>query len=118
MLVVKRTSFDAAHFLPKYEGKCKNMHGHRWTVELGVEGPVNPWTGMVVDFTELKYFLKVKVVEVFDHKVVNDVVENPTAENIVAYIGEAWENWLRKGYQELALVRVWETEDSYAEWRP
>jgi len=115
LTVVKRISFDAAHYLPGYEGKCKNMHGHHWVVELGVNGQVNPETGMVVDFAELKKFLSM-VRRQFDHHLVNDTIQNPTAENIALYIEDLWEHYSLEGV-ELAFVRVWETEDSYAELR-
>ena len=66
-----KASFDAAHFLWKYEGKCKNIHGHRWNVvakiksqELEQEGQTR---GMVVDFGNLKKDLK-KLCDSFDHK--------------------------------------------------
>jgi len=123
MLVCKKVSFDAAHFLPNYSGKCANMHGHRWIVELAIEGEVKA-TGMVVDFTLLKEFLE-EVKEVFDHKVINDVIENPTAENICVWIRDRLTQWKLDGHIdflklfrcELEFIRVWETPDSYAELR-
>ncbi len=113
LTVVKRTSFDAAHYLPDHP-TCGEMHGHRWTVELGVWGKVGK-NGMVVDFAGLKSFLE-GIKGVFDHKVVNDVIAVPTAENICLYVVERFHtcDW-REG--ELDLVRVWETPDSYVEWR-
>jgi len=113
MTVVKRISFDAAHYLPNYKGKCKNMHGHHWVIELGVKGPVDSKTGMVVDFQELKGFLE-RIVDRFDHKVVNDTISNPTAENIALFIRDGWEYYSLEGV-ELAFIKVWETEDSYVE---
>lgn len=115
MIVSKKVSFDAAHYLPNYEGKCKNMHGHHWVVELAVEGEVNTEDGMVIDFAELSKFLKDKVVKVFDHKVINNVISNPTAENIALYIEDMWEHYSLEPL-ELAWIKVWETEDSMAMW--
>ena len=117
--VVKRVSFDAAHFLPGYRGKCANMHGHHWDIEVGVEGEINPETGMVIDFGELGELLKLKVVERFDHQLINDIIENPTAENIAARIKLSWDIWREENCLpiKLAFIRVWETEDSYAEVR-
>lgn len=114
--VVKRVSFDAAHYLPHYDGKCKNLHGHHWLVELAVNGTVDRETGMVIDFTILKDFLKREVVDKFDHHHVNNTITNPTAENIAAYILGRWND--QSGYTpKLEFIRVWETEDSYAEVR-
>lgn len=57
-------SFDAAHFLTNYNGKCKNIHGHRWRVVLSISG--EPTNGMVVDFNEVKKDLK-ELCDYFDH---------------------------------------------------
>ena len=120
MIVTKKISFDAAHFLPDYPGKCANTHGHRWTVELGVKGKVDPETGMVIDFTELGKFLKEKVKDRFDHTLINDLIENPTAENIAGRIKLSWDVWSEENCLPVSLsfIRVWETPDSYAEVRP
>ena len=58
------SSFDAAHFLSNYEGKCHNIHGHRWRVILSISG--EPKNGMVVDFNEIKKDLK-ELCDYFDH---------------------------------------------------
>ncbi|MCR5350667.1 MAG: 6-carboxytetrahydropterin synthase QueD [Acholeplasmatales bacterium] len=58
------SSFDAAHFLTNYEGKCKNIHGHRWRVILSITGENE--NGMVVDFTIIKKDLK-ELCDYFDH---------------------------------------------------
>ena len=124
MIVTKRISFDAAHYLPGYEGKCAQMHGHGWVVELGVEGEVKA-SGVVIDFSLLNKFLtRVKVT--FDQKCVNDTIENPTAENICLWIKGKLLQWREDGHINflnlnrlgLAFVRVWETPDSYAEVGP
>lgn len=66
--------FDAAHRLERYVGKCANIHGHRWTVQIELLGcEQGSQDGMVVDFTIVKRELK-KICEVFDHKL---VMENP-----------------------------------------
>lgn len=111
MTVVKKVSFDAAHYLPDYPGKCKNMHGHHWVVDLGVEGPVCR-DGMVIDFTILKDFLST-IKDTFDHHLLNDTVSNPTAENICLYIEGKLKESSLKGFKSY-FIKVWETEDSYA----
>ena len=111
--VVKRVSFDAAHFLPNYPGKCANLHGHHWIVEFGVSGDIGE-DGMVIDFTELKNFLKA-VTDEFDHQLINNVISNPTAENIGIYIRDKFNCWTWSKKIKLGFIRVWETEDSYAE---
>ena len=121
MIVSKRISFDAAHYLPNYDGPCHNIHGHRFNVELAVKGPVNPVSGMIIDFAWLKEFLSI-VEEAFDHKLINDTILNPTAENICLWIQDNFLSWntdpdgLGAGpLITLAYIRVWETADSMAE---
>ena len=92
MIVSKKLSFDAAHFLPNYEGKCKDVHGHTWKVEVACSGDLREDTGMVVDFKELKKFLE-WVEDRFDHKLLNDFIKNPTAENISKYIFDEFNLW-------------------------
>jgi len=117
MIVSKRISFDAAHFLPNYPGPCQNMHGHHWEVELAVEGRVMEEHGFVVDFSRLKAWLKERVVDSFDHTLLNDKIENPTAENIALYIKEEFKSsgWNISGDVKLAWIKVWETSDSYVQ---
>ena len=63
-ILTSEASFDAAHFLTNYEGKCHNIHGHRWRVVLNISG--EPKNGMVVDFNEIKADLK-NLCDYFDH---------------------------------------------------
>ena len=118
--VSKKISFDAAHFLPDYDGKCKNLHGHHWSVELAVKGNIDLKTGMVLDFSILKDFLNI-IKDIYDHKLLNDIIKNPTAEYVICDVFERWIRWI-KGQRfpdiNLAWIRVWETEDSCAEYRP
>jgi 6-pyruvoyltetrahydropterin/6-carboxytetrahydropterin synthase len=114
MIVTKKVRFSAAHFLPLYEGKCKNLHGHTWIVEVATKGEVDEKTGMVVDFSWLKEVLQENVVEVFDHSLINDILINPTAENIAQHIYNILS--VRYFNIKLAWVRVWESEDSMVEY--
>ena len=115
MIVSKSMEIDAAHFLPNYEGKCRRLHGHRWKIELAVEGSVDEYTGMVIDFVDLRRFLDY-IKEQLDHRLVNDIIPNPTAENICLYISDKLfdDNW---GFNPRSWkwIRVWETGDSYAQ---
>ena len=100
-----RRKFAAAHFLPGHP-KCGGMHGHTWTVEVWLEGDVDPKTGMVVDFGDAK-----RVIDTCDHVTLNDVLpeefQPPTAENLVKYFLE----YIHSAYR----VRVWESDNAYAE---
>jgi len=63
--IYKEVWFDASHRLLHYEGKCRNLHGHRWRVEVWLTGEPDPETGILVDFNVVK-----EVIERFDHQVI------------------------------------------------
>lgn len=63
-IIESETSFDAAHFLTNYEGKCANIHGHRWRVVVSISGNLD--NGMLVDFNCLKNDLR-NLGDYFDH---------------------------------------------------
>jgi 6-pyruvoyl tetrahydropterin synthase/QueD family protein len=65
--VVKEFTFEAAHILPKHPGKCSRLHGHSWKLRVGVSGPINLETGMVVDYVDLKSLVNTLIVERLDH---------------------------------------------------
>src|SRR4051812_43083019 len=77
--VTKAFSFDAAHQLPWHEGKCRQLHGHTYRLEVSVAGPVDE-NGIVVDFDDLSTVVKRSIVSKFDHQFLNDYFANPTAE--------------------------------------
>ena len=66
---VKKFYFDAAHYTPGVEGKCQNIHGHTYRLDVEVEGEINKATGMVIDFLVLKKIVK-RIVEEYDHKII------------------------------------------------
>lgn len=85
MLVTKEFTFDAAHFLPNYYGKCERMHGHTYRLQVTVDGAVGE-NGLVIDFVILKKIVKKQVLEKLDHQVINDVIEVASAENTAIWI--------------------------------
>lgn len=119
---VKEFVFDSAHFLPYHEGNCRNLHGHTYRLQVGVRGPVNPKTGMVVDFALIKWVVKHSIIDEMDHGYLNEIdfknfpKENPTAENMVKWIRDVLLEEL-KVPAELCFIRLYETPTSYAEWR-
>lgn len=121
--VVRETTFDAAHCLPQHPGKCKNLHGHTYRLQVGVSGDVNPATGMVLDFGVVDTIMEEEVVRHLDHKNLNEVPidgfpnYNPTAELMVEWIAIALSTRLSRFEPQLSFVRLYETPNSYAEWR-
>ena len=86
LLTVSKTfRFEAAHKLIGYDGDCANLHGHSYVLEIQVKGVVDE-QGFVMDFKELKHFVQTKVIDLLDHVYLNDIIKNPTAENIVIWI--------------------------------
>lgn len=82
MLVTKDFTFDSAHFLTKYHGKCEHLHGHTYKLRVTVEGKVQE-NGLVIDFVILKKIVKEQILNKYDHRCFNDFFENPTAEVII-----------------------------------
>lgn len=120
-VVTKEVSFDAAHFLSDYDGPCHALHGHRWTLLVSLSGPVNPSTGMIVDFAELSSVLKEHVVSRFDHQCINFVAPElkwrATAELMAMYIAEQLLPCLPEGV-ELSRLVLYETPTSFVEYIP
>lgn len=108
MLVKVKRKFSAAHQLPGYEGDCARLHGHTWAVEFIIEGPVKE-SGMVEDFKVLKKLLDGCLP---DHRFLNDIVPNPTAENLVSYIFEAARAVLAERGLKLKQCELWENENA------
>ncbi len=115
MWICKRARFDAAHWLPNYEGLCRHLHGHTYTVEvhLMVEG-VDEKTRMGVDFRELSRFLEDEILGKFDHSCLNDFIEQPTAEAVCQHFLDIAEKRF-KGVGTSVVIRVYETPDSWVE---
>ena len=86
MIVRRRFDFEAAHRLPHHPGKCRELHGHSYRLIVSVDRPVDPASGMAIDFGELKQTVRDSVVERLDHRYLNDEIENPTAERIASWI--------------------------------
>lgn len=118
--VTKQFRFEACHHLPYYNGKCKNLHGHSYKLEVTVAGrPVvntdNPKCGMIIDFNDLKEIVENEIIRYVDHRDLNELYENPTAENMVVDFFKRVYNALPKSLK-LQRIRLWETDSSYAEY--
>ncbi len=116
MIMWKRFEFEASHKLPWHTGKCKDLHGHTYRLEIGLKGEVNRAeeasnSGMIADFSEVKQIVTEKIVDKFDHKHLNDFFKNPTAELIAEYIYDV----LSVCFTHKITVRLWETSNSWVE---
>lgn len=103
-------SFSAAHRLPRYDGPCQALHGHTWKVVFVLEGPVGQG-GMVCDFKVVK-----KLLDSFlpDHQFLNDLVENPTAENLAQYLFDKISPALTEKNLTLKTLELWESDHAAA----
>jgi 6-pyruvoyltetrahydropterin/6-carboxytetrahydropterin synthase len=108
-----REHFDAAHHLGGYEGKCARVHGHRWIVEVEIEGDKTDSIGMVQDFRRLREILRSILP---DHLDINEVYTdmNPTAENLARVLFEH----MKARIPETVAVTVWETPDCGCRYTP
>ncbi|MFH1125833.1 MAG: 6-carboxytetrahydropterin synthase QueD [Candidatus Altiarchaeota archaeon] len=109
MKVGRTFYFDASHHLPAYKGKCEQLHGHTYRLEVVVEGKVGK-NGMILDFNELERIVEENVIERLDHQDLNKVIKNPTAENIVEWI---WKQLT--GKLKLSSVKLYEGRGKWAE---
>ena len=116
--VTKGFSFEASHYIPNYDGACSNLHGHSYKLQVTVStDTVNSVTGMVLDFNILKSIVNNRVVDRYDHSHLNDYFNNPTAE----YMAQQIFLDLDKEFSEIGVtldsIKLWETENSFAECR-
>ena len=117
-------TFAAGHALREYRGKCENVHGHNYRVQVVVRGEKLDKIGMLADFVALKKALR-DTCEPMDHVFLNEMppfdTVNPTAENMAVYIAEKLQDVIGGGNSnpvEVAEVKVWETDIQSATYRP
>ena len=116
--VMIQMSFSSAHFLRNYIGKCANLHGHNYKVEVHVRGSKLNSIGMLIDFADLKAATR-QVVDYLDHRNINELPPfdqeiNSTAEELAAYFLREVGAQLNDDRLQVYKVRVWETENCVA----
>jgi 6-pyruvoyltetrahydropterin/6-carboxytetrahydropterin synthase len=143
LTITKRLEFDAGHRIPQHKSQCRNLHGHRYALEITLEGepiddPQSSDHGMLMDFTDVKTLAKDHLVDLWDHAfLVHDadtlirdllaqipghktVVLNrvPTAENLVAIAFEILDPLYTErfgNHLKLSKLRLYETPTSWAD---
>jgi len=113
--------FDAAHYLPEYQGKCEQLHGHRFKVVMRVEGADVGSDGMVYDFSAMKRHLR-ELLAAVDHTCLNDIApfagRAPSSENIAAWLFGELKTHFAGARVKLTEVEVWESPTSGVKYRP
>lgn len=137
--VTKTVRFDAAHVLTNHQGLCRNLHGHTYRVDISVamdDSSAARGADMVIDFKDLKAIANETICERFDHAFIYSAASageceiaevvrrngmrvaalpfRSTAENLARYFFDA----LSPRLPGLSAVKVWETPDNAAEYRP
>ena len=119
--VMIERNFSSAHQLRGYKGKCENLHGHNYKIEIYARGRELDNIGLLVDFGELKDAAD-EVVQYLDHRNINelppfDVELNPSAENLARYILERVSSRVGDGRVQVYKVRCFETPTSVATYQ-
>lgn len=112
-----RSNFSGAHRLRGYRGRCEELHGHNWDVELILERPDLNEIGIAVDFKIVKGKLR-KLLKALDHTYLNIhpffKKNNPSAENIAKFIFLRFSETLKDNSLRIKSVSVWESQDTCA----
>ncbi len=108
--VYVKLSFSAAHSV-----LGEPLHGHNYKLCVGVTGELN--NGIIVDFRELKAMIRQEILSELDHTYLNELISNPTAENIANYIWSKLNPILMRYHLKLVELKLWEDEDSWVELR-
>ena len=116
-----RQHFDAAHYLREYQGKCEELHGHRFEVVVSLKCDRLNDIGLAYDFSELKRHLN-EIIDNYDHTCINEVAPfdtiNASSENIAVTIYEQMSKKLGEFATYLSSVQVWESPTSCVTYSP
>lgn len=135
--IAKEFSFDMAHMLDGHDGKCQNLHGHTYTLQVEIGGELHTHgakSGMVMDYSDLKAIVKTHILDKMDHAFIYDstserecqvanllnslnsktfsIPTRTTAEQMAKYIFDT----LCDVGLPVSLIRLWETPTSYCEY--
>jgi len=114
--ITKKLVFDSAHYITDHDGKCKNLHGGRYDIEITIKDRINPMTGFVMDYSLIKNITKNLIIEKFDHKTLNltcpELAWRSSTEFLAILIWEILIDYL----PNLKIIKIYETETSYCEF--
>jgi 6-pyruvoyltetrahydropterin/6-carboxytetrahydropterin synthase len=129
--IYKEVQIDTSHRLLHYEGKCANLHGHRWKIEIWMEGEPDPVTKILIDYSMIR-----KIVDKYDHQIIlnqedpmvpriqefHQVITtpgDPTSELMASLIRDDLRAFCREQGIKATVpkIRVWESPTAFAELR-
>jgi len=112
-----KSRFAAAHQLRNYKGKCENLHGHNWKIEITLQTDRLDEVGLGIDFGEIRSMLN-EILEELDHCCLNDLPafreENPSSELIARWIFNEAARRMEKDHILVSRVTAWESDDACA----
>jgi 6-pyruvoyltetrahydropterin/6-carboxytetrahydropterin synthase len=116
-----REHFDAAHYLRGYQGKCENLHGHRFEIVVTLRAKQTDDIGLAYDFKRLKQQLG-EILARFDHTCLNEIPPfdkiNPSSENIAVTIYNELREKIKEANVSLYNIQVWESPQSCITYSP
>src|SRR5262245_57816042 len=115
MLVTKEFTFDSAHNLPNYHGKCGRLHGPTYRLPVTIAATTEPESGMALDFAILGEIVEREVVAVLDHQYLNEIIPISSAENVTLWIWRKLTGKLPRA--KLFEIRLHETPTSSVTYR-
>ena len=114
-------SLSAAHLLAQIGGKCEELHGHNFKVEVTVASQNLNKSGLLIDFRVVKKWLT-EILDQMDHKHLNEMPYfagiNPSAENIAKFIYDRMEPQAKEYQVRIARIKVWESESAMVTYTP
>jgi 6-pyruvoyltetrahydropterin/6-carboxytetrahydropterin synthase len=109
--------FAAAHQLREFKGKCENLHGHNWKIEVFVRGENLGKDGLLIDFKLIKETTN-RILDELDHQFLNELEPfktlNPSSENIAHYLFKSLSQELNRDNIRIAKVTAWESDSACA----
>lgn len=107
--ITKEFTFDAAHHIVGYKGLCANVHGHTYKLWVTLKLPSMNQIGIAYDFKDLKERVKTEIIDKLDHKDLNDIYEQTTAE----FMSQAIYFTLKDAGVPVYEIKLWETPTSF-----
>jgi 6-pyruvoyltetrahydropterin/6-carboxytetrahydropterin synthase len=131
LYITRKEHFSASHKLENTSlspernqeifGKCSNLHGHNYYLEVTLSGEVDPESGYVMDLKLLKKIIHDDIISIVDHKFLNDldIFKNtiPTTENMAKIFWDLLYNKVKKDNVKLFSIKLYETEKNVVEYR-